>query len=375
MADTEQPQTEAPAPEDLARDVARLYSFVQTEEIPYRVFSRPSKPRTAAHPPQKAPAPAPAVPEPEPPAIEAEAKPEPQPQAQAAIPPAIAPPAAAAPAIEIKKEPAPQAIPAPPETVSKPPLSSGESQAGQKTAIAIVSIAGGVGKTTLAANLGRILSSQHEHVLLVDASGSGLLPFYFGADGTHPGLRTFLAPEPDMPPIRILGAEQVTHQWIEDDVKPAMRAAQRTIFDLGPASHSLLPEILPLCAVILIPLVVDLNSIMSIPRVEAHNNSMRTVHGLTDLPKPLYILNKLDAASKREQHGRELISQQTGARLLPFAIRRSPEIGDAIAGRMTVADYAPESEIAKDFIQLASWIKKAAPVTEPVTHRGRWSEA
>jgi cellulose biosynthesis protein BcsQ len=238
-----------------------------------------------------------------------------------------------------------------------------------------VSIAGGVGKTTISANVGRILSERGEHVLLVDATGSGLLPFYFGAEDMRSGMRTFLAPEPELPPIRILGAERVTHEWLAEEVKPAMQTAQRTIFDLGPASYSLLPEILPLCAMILIPLVVDLNSIMSIPRAEAHNKAMRTEHGLAELPKPFYLVNKLDATSERERHGRELIEREVGERLLPFSIRRSTSVADAISGRMTVSDYVPESDIAQDFIQLALWIKNAVPVTQPATHTGRWSEA
>src|SRR6201999_3709656 len=47
--------------------------------------------------------------------------------------------------------------------------------------LAVYSLAGGVGRTTISANLGRVLCSMGERPLLVDASGSGLLPFYFGS--------------------------------------------------------------------------------------------------------------------------------------------------------------------------------------------------
>jgi cellulose biosynthesis protein BcsQ len=258
---------------------------------------------------------------------------------------------------------------------SPAPPSPSTQQTTQKTAIAITSIAGGTGKTTLAANLGRILSSQGENVLLVDASGNGLLPFYFGAGDLRPGMRTFVSPEPGALPIHVLGAETVTPEWLENEVKPAMRTVQRTIFDLGPASFNLRPEICSLCAVRLIPLVVDLNSILSIPRIEAGIAFTEEQQKL-DFPHPTYVLNKYDEASEREREGRDLITRQVGDRLLPIAIRRSPYVTEAISQRMTVVDYAFDSKITEDLTQLALWLKQAAPLAQSVAKPAmRWSEA
>jgi cellulose biosynthesis protein BcsQ len=333
----------------LAKDVARLYSYAHVEEGSYRVFS---------HSPKASPSGKPLAEVSQPQASAAATAP--PPPAEAAPPGSAATPAQQAPVM---------AYPLPPiHSVS------GEPGATLKTSVGIVSLAGGVGKTTLAANLGRILGSRKEHVLLVDATGSGLLPFYFGAEDLRSGLRTFLSPDPDSLPVRVLGAERVTHEWLVHDVKTAMSTSQRTIFDLGPASFSLLPEILPLCAVILIPLLTDLNSIMSIPRCEAHNAAMRGERGL-DVPLPVYVSNKFDEASDLERMGRELIADQIGERLLPISIRRSPDVTQAIAPRMTVADYAPESAITKDLYQLAVWLQQAAPAAQRAKSVGRWSEA
>ena len=61
--------------------------------------------------------------------------------------------------------------------------------------MAIFSLAGGVGKTSLVATLGRALSARGERVLLVDTAAYGLLPFFFGAGDQRPGmLRTFTPP-------------------------------------------------------------------------------------------------------------------------------------------------------------------------------------
>jgi cellulose biosynthesis protein BcsQ len=344
---------------ELAKDVARLYSYAHVQEGSYRVFTHSPKPHPSGRPLTEV--------------SQSEAS---------TVTPAPPPPVAAAPpkpaTTSAQPSPAPSspALQAPFATHPLPPIHSalGEPGTTSKTAIGIVSIAGGVGKTTLAANLGRILGSRSEHVLLVDASGSGLLPFYFGAEDLRSGLRTFLSPEPDSLPVRVLGTERVTHEWLEHDVRAAMQTAERTIFDLGPGSFSLLPEILPLCAVILVPLLTDLNSIMSIPRCEANNAALRGERGL-DVPLPVYVSNKYDEASERERMGRELIAKEIGDRLLPISIRRSADVTEAIAQRMTVVDYAPESEITKDLYQLAVWLQQAAPAVLRAKSVGRWSEA
>jgi cellulose biosynthesis protein BcsQ len=60
--------------------------------------------------------------------------------------------------------------------------------------------------------------------------------------------------------------------------------------------------------------------------------------------------------------------------MLPFALRRSAAVSDALAEGMTVMDYAPNSSAAEDFSTLAAWLKNlAAPASS--AYRGvRWSE-
>ncbi len=386
--DDEKQQSRAGTPDALAKDVARLYSFANVEEASYHVFARHVRTHSVRPPMAEISEAQAQAAETESASAVSAAEQVPsagtESEIQAAAPRVEAAPVASGPGFSIaitSGETASRPIPSGPIPSSGPIPAAGHAvelpanwQPGHGTAIAVVSIAGGVGKTTIAANVGRLLSGHGEQVLLVDATGSGLLPFYFGAEDLRCGLRTFLAPEPESQPMRVIGVERVTEAWLENEVKAAMGTAERTIFDLGPGSYSLLPQILPLCAVILIPLVVDLNSIMSIPRAEAHNRAMREERGLT-LPLPVYLSNKYDAAIEREREGRELIARQVGGRLLPITIRRSPVVTDAISQRMTVADYAPDSEVVDDLRQLARWLQEVAPVAHPTRTAGRWSEA
>jgi cellulose synthase operon protein YhjQ len=245
-------------------------------------------------------------------------------------------------------------------------------QTDARPVLAVHSLAGGVGKTTLCANLARVLCSLGEQVLLVDASGSGILPFYFGANDLRPGLRKFVAPGMTYSPLRVIGSDDITAEWLSRDVRSAMPASNRIIFDLGPASFGLLPNILGIASTILIPLLPDLNSILAIPRVEASLEKMRTAG--THVPPPFYIFSEFDKESPIDQRARELVARQCGDRLLPLTIRYAAEVGQAIADRMTVVDYAPESEVTHDYAQLAAWLQTVAPARETRKSSGRWTE-
>ena len=141
---------------------------------------------------------------------------------------------------------------------------------------------------------------------------------------------------------------------------------------LGAASMAALPQILSRCGALLVPLRTDLNSILTVPRIEAMVSAMRA-QGLT-VPAPHYIFNAWNEQSPRDQQMRDLVSRQYGERLLPIAIRDSHECEEAIAGRMTVADHSPASEIASDYSSLAAWISDLLPAQPRTAAAQRWVE-
>lgn len=376
--------------DQLAKDVARLYAWANVEGVPYRDFSRqrPANQTLPASPGEDqkveiAPSPDKAGNVGQTtfaPMTDAAPNPLPQPapqsapvasigvvQPSAATQPSMPPPeismppqAAVPPLIASRERPRPRFI----ERLS---IDSGS----DRPVLAVYSQAGGVGKTTISANLARLLCSQGEEVLLVDASGGGLLPFYFGANDLRPGLRTFVASGLGCTPLRVIGADDVTASWLENDVAAAMSASRRTIFDLGAASFSLLPRIFDMCTGILIPLLADPNSILSISRIEKLFDKLRSAG--TKIPSPYYVFNQFDNEHPMDLQARELASRQCGDRLLPMTIRHGAEVAESIAFRMTVADHAPESEVTHDFLQLALWLEKIAPVAQLKSSR-RWTE-
>jgi len=238
--------------------------------------------------------------------------------------------------------------------------------------VAVYSLAGGVGKSTLAANLAGALCSQSEETLLVDASNLSLLPFFFGAGEFKSGIRTFIAPDADQPPVHVFCTEEGNAGWLATDVKPAMRASQRTIFDIGCMPEAELCEILGLCSLVLVPLLPDLNSVLTIRRIESAMASRRE-RGVA-VPPVYYVFNEFDGTREIDQQAHEIARQQCGDRLLSQTICFGSETTEALAARMTATDLAPASDVAKDYRELAKWLRSVAPAKRLSALAARWSE-
>jgi cellulose synthase operon protein YhjQ len=249
-------------------------------------------------------------------------------------------------------------------------------------AMAVFSLAGGVGKTSLVATLGRALSSRGERVLLVDTAAYGLLPFFFGARDQRPGvLRTFTPPgsSGDAPLQMVtidpetLGPETAVQETLTTEIGKLSRGGiSRVIVDLATASGATTRRILRLSPLVLVPVIPDMNSVVSVGSIDAFFQHNSTAAGTKVLP--YYVLNQFDPSLPLHLDVREVLRQQLGDRLLTFVLRRTPAVSEALAEGMTVMDYAPNSPTAEDFGSLAGWVKSlSAPAA--TTYRGvRWSE-
>ncbi len=247
--------------------------------------------------------------------------------------------------------------------------------------MAIFSLAGGVGKTSLVATLGRALSARGERVLLVDTAAYGLLPFFFGACDQRPGLlRTFSPPASSGDaPIQMItldpeafGPETAAQEALTAEILQHARGVGRVIVDLATASGATTRRIMRLSPQVLVPLIPDMNSVVSVSSIDAFFDHNGGTLGKPSLPH--YVLNQFDSSLPLHLDVREVLREQLGDRLLPFVLRRTPAVSEALAEGMTVMDYAPNSAVAEDFASLAGWVKSlSAPAT--TSFRGvRWSE-
>jgi cellulose biosynthesis protein BcsQ len=120
---------------------------------------------------------------------------------------------------------------------------------------------------------------------------------------------------------------------------------------------------------VVVPVEPNLTSVLSLQRISAFFRGRRE-----NALQPYFLLNKYDPAVALHAEVRDMLRQQWGDRLLPFAIRRSRAVNEALTEGMTTVDYAPHAPIVEDFAQLASWTRSLAEpamVAMPVV---RWSE-
>ncbi len=247
--------------------------------------------------------------------------------------------------------------------------------------LAVFSLAGGVGKTSLVATVGRALSSMGEKVLLTDTTSHGLLPFYFGASELRQGtVRTFSPPSGSTDaPIYLVsydvdqkGSDEAVQGQLAEEIISNSRGTQRILLDLTVGSSWIVRRLSRMNPTILVPVAPDMNSVISLQTVEKFFGGVNDGDGRP--LQPYYVLNQFDTSLPLHLDVREVMRRQLGDRLLPFVIRRAPAVSEALAEGMTVVDYAPDAPVAEDYLNLATWLRTVAAPATAGFRNVRWSE-
>ena len=248
--------------------------------------------------------------------------------------------------------------------------------------LAVFSLAGGVGKTSLVATLGRALASQGENVVLTDTTSHGLLPVYFGVREVRPGVVATFSPPPERnaQPISMVSCDltgkgnfERQQETLAEEILRNGQHNHRQLLDLSSTSSWLVRRIADLQPTVLVPMAPDMNSVLSLLAVERLFRSITDADGRPLLP--FYILNQFDATLPLHLDVREVLRRQLGDRLLRTVIRRSPAVSEALAQGMTVLDYAPDAPVSQDYLEVAAWLRSvSAPATAeaPTAVRGGW---
>lgn len=254
--------------------------------------------------------------------------------------------------------------------------------------IAVFSFAGGVGKTSLIATLSRALAAQGERVLLVDTAAHGPLPFYFGAQDLRPGVVRTFSGSPNDTPIQMIsldpdrnpasrqaaqsGDDELIDDKLIDEVLRNGHGAHRILIDLATAAASVTRRVLRLNPTVLVPILPDMSSVVTLQAAAAFFRKHKETTG--QAVQPYYILNQFDASLPLHLEVQELLRRQLGDRLLPFVLRRSMAVSEALAEGMTVIDYAPSAAITDDYRKLSTWVRSIAAPANSGFRGLRWSE-
>lgn len=228
------------------------------------------------------------------------------------------------------------------------------------TGIFVHAAAGGVGATTTVATLARLLARQDKRCVVVDGRPNSLLSFSLGSrpvslepNGT-PGARAAVASA-----IRVVTRD---HQRAEHSLDEAPDEVwyRRSVMQLkGAVDHILVDamphlgnvaEANPNCGVSLIVAIPDANSLagsLSLKQQleqEAPNSRVICVLNRYDRSVPLHV----DIGHWFEE------TFQT------VKITRSEVVNEALTEGLTVADWAPDSDVARDFAHLLNAVRAAS---------------
>jgi cellulose biosynthesis protein BcsQ len=261
-----------------------------------------------------------------------------------------------------------------PELPAMQPL---RAQVEHRPVLAVFSLSGGVGKTSLLATLARALSATGEKVAVADTTSQGLLPIYFGADHVgRSGLIEGRPPEANVPVSLFFhdsqgreneGREQET---LTEQILRSGQGSHRLLMDLATGSIWLIRRLVDLNPTVLVPVAPDMSSVISMQAIERLFRGIVDVEGRSLLP--LYVLNQFDTSLPLHLDVREVFRRQLGDRLLPYAIRRSPLVSEALADGMTVLDYAPEAPVSQDYKNIAHWLSSVSPPATEEIRSMRW---
>ena len=235
--------------------------------------------------------------------------------------------------------------------------------------IAIYSVKGGVGKTTLAANLAWCSATVSERAtLLWDLDPSGGAGFLLGAEpsGTRPVARIFssdrvpaeLVAATPYPRLSLLGADESVRTLDERLGRVGYRNRlsrmadtlerdfDRIILDCPPVMNELSTQILRVADVIIVPLPPSPLSTRSFEQISRAAKASGRKH-----PPILPVLNMLDMRRRLHVEAREAASDWPA---IPFA----SAIEQCAVRQKPIGAFAPSAPAAKSIVKLWTAIER-----------------
>jgi chromosome partitioning protein len=248
--------------------------------------------------------------------------------------------------------------------------------------LAVFSLKGGTGKTTLSASLGWILAEEGLRVLLVDLDPQGHLTHYLKAGPAKDQPTLFQALIDDQPirgavvstknpALDLLPASKenlylnealISRPWREWRLKDALEAAQPfpydlVLLDVGGNLNLITYNALLAAQALVIPVLPDLFSYLSLKTLFAFLK--RTADQYQYTFQMIWVLiNKINNHRPLDRENREALQKYYGEFLLPEIVREDPKLVQALRRQEPITQYAPDSIAARDLRKVARFLQK-----------------
>jgi cellulose synthase operon protein YhjQ len=244
--------------------------------------------------------------------------------------------------------------------------------------ICFASPKGGVGKTTLAANVAHQLARGGLQVIALDLDPQNALRLHFGVPlQDTDGFTRLLSRQPDWPsylrempcglsllPYGLSGMDDAIACAAATAQTPALLQRPVTdiltnpdiylVIDTPPGPSPLLAALLPIIDLLVTVLLVDAASVSLIPAIE-NGGSYGANHDGTSGPAMGFILNQFDPRTRLGSAIAEAATRHLGERLLGM-VYRDGFVAEAVAAQILLADYAPASKANQDIVAVSGAI-------------------
>lgn len=252
--------------------------------------------------------------------------------------------------------------------------------------VSLSSINGGVGRTTLVAQLASLLARQGQTVLALDADPQNLLAAHLGlvdaSGGATPGWagQALVFPERDWQALGQRNSDGVSflpfgaldsarlaalESGLRSDVRFLCRqlaaldlpADTLVLIDSARLPSSFAGQALAAADLCLWVLPADPASLFCWQR-DAALAGAETRRGHL-------LINRFDATRPLQSDVLELFRAGSGSRLLPYLIHRDEALPESFAANLCLADYAPDSQAMHDLHGVAQWLRQQAASHRP----------
>lgn len=246
------------------------------------------------------------------------------------------------------------------------------------TVITVISMKGGVGKTTVTSNLSATLAKFGMHVLVVDLDPQNALRLHCGIPAHEGGgiARNTLQGVPwnhldyrSSSGVRVLPFGNLSEEecldmerylvehpdWLRDNLA-GLKVGEEVLIlvDTPPGPSVYLQQALSIADIVLVVLLTDAGSYAVLPATEALLNRYGAFrHGF---PGSYYVLNQVDASRTLSRDVMEVIRHDLGPRFMPFPIHRDEAVSESLAYQKPVLDYDRHAQASQDFDQFAKWL-------------------
>lgn len=246
--------------------------------------------------------------------------------------------------------------------------------------LAIVSAKGGVGKTTVTANLGVGIAARGRAVNLIDLDPQNSLQWHLGVvNQTHPqGISSLLKPRDKLDKVCVQSPygvnlvpfgvvdenqRQKFEQMLEADEywlrrqleKSAISANSIVLLDTPPGPTVYLQQAMHAADFLIVVVLADAASYSTLPEME---ELIATYGQRQDMALgSAYIVNQ-GAQRQLAQDVVALFAERLGKRMVPYIVNESAEVEEALAHEKPVIVYRPENPAALSVQAIIDWLLK-----------------